>query len=185
MLVNTSGICVAYNLFSVVLVWISLQRLHWSWISTAFWQHPFDGLYMCIYIPVYKDREWFTVKCVCLGVFMYIIAFVVLSNSLIFEKFSSGDPDTKDNSVGIQLLGIVLANNLPPFDPKCEIDHARWEMQFFVNNLEKNLSQRGQVYFVNRRYRSLFFGILCPIIPLLSPVRCNTFLATNCRPRLF
>ncbi|XP_075350728.1 DNA-dependent protein kinase catalytic subunit isoform X2 [Mycteria americana] len=46
--------------------------------------------------------------------------------SLIFEKFSSGDPDTKDNSVGIQLLGIVLANNLPPFDPKCEIDRVRY-----------------------------------------------------------
>lgn len=64
-------------------------------------------------------------RCVCFGVFMYIIAFVFLSNSLIFEKFSSGDPDTKDNSVGIQLLGIVLANNLPPFDPKCEIDRVR------------------------------------------------------------
>lgn len=63
--------------------------------------------------------------CVCFGVFMYIIAFVFLSNSLIFEKFSSEDPDTKDNSVGIQLLGIVLANNLPPFDPKCEIDRVR------------------------------------------------------------
>lgn len=76
---------------------------------------------------------------------MYIIAFVFLSNSLIFEKFSSGDPDTKDNSVGIQLLGIVLANNLPPFDPKCEIDRVRWEIQFFVNDLEKISSQREHV----------------------------------------
>lgn len=64
-------------------------------------------------------------QCVCFGVSMYITAFVFLSNSLIFEKFSGGDPDTKDNSVGIQLLGIVLANNLPPFDPKCEIDRVR------------------------------------------------------------
>ncbi|XP_071410665.1 DNA-dependent protein kinase catalytic subunit isoform X2 [Pithys albifrons albifrons] len=54
--------------------------------------------------------------------------------SLIFEKFSSGDPDTKDNSVGIQLLGIVLANNLPPFDPKCEIDHVRY-FQALTSNM--------------------------------------------------
>uniref|UniRef100_A0A8D2M7W0 DNA-dependent protein kinase catalytic subunit n=1 Tax=Zonotrichia albicollis TaxID=44394 RepID=A0A8D2M7W0_ZONAL len=54
--------------------------------------------------------------------------------SLIFQKFSSGDPDTKDNSVGIQLLGIVLANNLPPFDPKCEIDRARY-FQALTSNM--------------------------------------------------
>ncbi|KAK2522227.1 Prkdc [Columba guinea] len=54
--------------------------------------------------------------------------------SLIFEKFSSGDPDTKDNSVGIQLLGIVLANNLPPFDPKCEIDRVRY-FQALASNM--------------------------------------------------
>ncbi|KFP72380.1 DNA-dependent protein kinase catalytic subunit, partial [Acanthisitta chloris] len=54
--------------------------------------------------------------------------------SLIFEKFSSGDPDTKDNSVGIQLLGIVLANNLPPFDPKCEIDGVRY-FQALTSNM--------------------------------------------------
>ncbi|XP_027494416.1 DNA-dependent protein kinase catalytic subunit isoform X2 [Corapipo altera] len=54
--------------------------------------------------------------------------------SLLFEKFSSGDPDTKDNSVGIQLLGIVLANNLPPFDPKCEIDRVRY-FQALTSNM--------------------------------------------------
>ncbi|NXL64473.1 PRKDC kinase, partial [Chordeiles acutipennis] len=54
--------------------------------------------------------------------------------SLIFEKFSNGDPDTKDNSVGIQLLGIVLANNLPPFDPKCEIDRVRY-FQALTSNM--------------------------------------------------
>uniref|UniRef100_A0A8C3RFN2 DNA-dependent protein kinase catalytic subunit n=1 Tax=Cyanoderma ruficeps TaxID=181631 RepID=A0A8C3RFN2_9PASS len=54
--------------------------------------------------------------------------------SLIFEKFSSEDPDTKDNSVGIQLLGIVLANNLPPFDPKCEIDRVRY-FQALTSNM--------------------------------------------------
>uniref|UniRef100_A0A663MNQ6 DNA-dependent protein kinase catalytic subunit n=1 Tax=Athene cunicularia TaxID=194338 RepID=A0A663MNQ6_ATHCN len=63
--------------------------------------------------------------------------------SLIFEKFSSGDPDTKDNSVGIQLLGIVLANNLPPFDPKCEIDRARY-FQALTSNM--SLLKYKEVY---------------------------------------
>uniref|UniRef100_A0A8C2LHS2 DNA-dependent protein kinase catalytic subunit n=1 Tax=Cricetulus griseus TaxID=10029 RepID=A0A8C2LHS2_CRIGR len=40
---------------------------------------------------------------------------------LIFEKFSHKDPNSKDNSVGIQLLGIVIANDLPPYDPKCDV----------------------------------------------------------------
>ncbi|XP_072855016.2 DNA-dependent protein kinase catalytic subunit [Pogona vitticeps] len=53
---------------------------------------------------------------------------------IIFERFSGGDPDTKDNSVGIQLLGIVLANNLPPYDPKCEIDSLRY-FQALANNM--------------------------------------------------
>lgn len=75
---------------------------------------------MCLYTQRVIDL-W----CVYFGGFMYIITCMFLSNSLIFEKFSRGDPDTKDNSVGIQLLGIVLANNLPPFDPKCEIDRVR------------------------------------------------------------
>lgn len=79
---------------------------------------------MCAYISL-CTKTVSDLQCVCFGVFMYVIPFVFLSNSLIFQKFSSGDPDTKDNSVGIQLLGIVLANNLPPFDPKCEIDRVR------------------------------------------------------------
>ncbi|XP_066480516.1 DNA-dependent protein kinase catalytic subunit [Tiliqua scincoides] len=53
---------------------------------------------------------------------------------VIFEQFSGGDPNTKDNSVGIQLLGIVLANNLPPYDPKCEIDNVRY-FQALAKNL--------------------------------------------------
>lgn len=78
----------------------------------------------CAYISLYT-KTVSDLWCVYFEVLMNIIDFVFLSNSLIFEKFSSGDPDTKDNSVGIQLLGIVLANNLPPFDPKCEIDRVR------------------------------------------------------------
>ncbi|XP_044280098.1 DNA-dependent protein kinase catalytic subunit isoform X2 [Varanus komodoensis] len=53
---------------------------------------------------------------------------------IIFEQFSGGDFNTKDNSVGIQLLGIILANNLPPYDAKCEIDNLRY-FQALTNNL--------------------------------------------------
>ncbi|XP_053105021.1 DNA-dependent protein kinase catalytic subunit isoform X2 [Hemicordylus capensis] len=53
---------------------------------------------------------------------------------IIFERFSGGDPNTKDNTVGIQLLGIVLANNMPPYDPKCEIDSVRY-FQALANNM--------------------------------------------------
>ncbi|XP_036089192.1 DNA-dependent protein kinase catalytic subunit [Rousettus aegyptiacus] len=53
---------------------------------------------------------------------------------LIFEKFSSKDPNSKDNSVGIQLLGIVMANNLPPYDPVCGIESIKY-FQALVNNM--------------------------------------------------
>ncbi|XP_021065597.1 DNA-dependent protein kinase catalytic subunit [Mus pahari] len=53
---------------------------------------------------------------------------------LIFEKFSHKDPNSKDNSVGIQLLGIVIANNLPPYDPKCDITSAMY-FEALVNNM--------------------------------------------------
>ncbi|XP_006880480.1 PREDICTED: DNA-dependent protein kinase catalytic subunit-like isoform X2 [Elephantulus edwardii] len=53
---------------------------------------------------------------------------------LIFEKFSSKDPNSKDNSVGIQLLGIVMANNLPPYDPSCGIE-SRIYFEALVNNM--------------------------------------------------
>ncbi|XP_058420517.1 DNA-dependent protein kinase catalytic subunit isoform X2 [Diceros bicornis minor] len=53
---------------------------------------------------------------------------------LIFEKFSSKDPNSKDNSVGIQLLGIVMANSLPPYDPKCGIESIKY-FQALVNNM--------------------------------------------------
>ncbi|EPQ19881.1 DNA-dependent protein kinase catalytic subunit [Myotis brandtii] len=53
---------------------------------------------------------------------------------LIFEKFSRKDPNSKDNSVGIQLLGIVMANNFPPYDPKCGIESIKY-FQALVNNM--------------------------------------------------
>lgn len=45
--------------------------------------------------------------------------------SLIYERFAGTDPNSKDNSVGLQLLGIVMANNLPPYDVASGIDHDR------------------------------------------------------------
>ncbi|KAI5273209.1 Dna-Dependent Protein Kinase Catalytic Subunit [Manis pentadactyla] len=53
---------------------------------------------------------------------------------LIFEKFSSKDSNSKDNSVGIQLLGIVIANNLPPYDPKCGIENIKY-FEALVSNM--------------------------------------------------
>nr|XP_014345420.1 PREDICTED: DNA-dependent protein kinase catalytic subunit [Latimeria chalumnae] len=55
--------------------------------------------------------------------------------SLLYQRFSGKDPNTKDNTVGIQLLGIILANNLPPHDPTCSID-----MESYVKALANNLS---------------------------------------------
>ncbi|XP_024434002.2 DNA-dependent protein kinase catalytic subunit isoform X1 [Desmodus rotundus] len=54
--------------------------------------------------------------------------------SLIFEKFSRKDPNSKDNSVGIQLLGIVMANNFPPYDPKCGVESTKY-FEALVNNM--------------------------------------------------
>ncbi|KAG9478931.1 hypothetical protein GDO78_012545 [Eleutherodactylus coqui] len=45
---------------------------------------------------------------------------------LIYDGFSGTDPNTKDNSVGIQLLGLVVVNNFSPYDPKCEIGSDRY-----------------------------------------------------------
>lgn len=61
----------------------------------------------------------FTVKVV------YGHCFFFFSCSLIFGYYSGKDPNSKDNSVGLQLLGIVLANDLPPYDPACGIEHDR------------------------------------------------------------
>ncbi|CAI9557295.1 unnamed protein product, partial [Staurois parvus] len=53
---------------------------------------------------------------------------------VIYEGFSGTDPDKKDNSVGIQLLGLAVANNFPPFDQKCGIDSDRY-FKALANNL--------------------------------------------------
>ncbi|KAM9553657.1 DNA-dependent protein kinase catalytic subunit [Salvelinus alpinus] len=55
--------------------------------------------------------------------------------NLIYERFCGTDPNSKDNSVGLQLLGIVLANSLPAYDArKCDIEYDRY-IQSLTNNL--------------------------------------------------
>jgi DNA-dependent protein kinase catalytic subunit len=46
---------------------------------------------------------------------------------VIYERFSGSDPNSKDNSVGLQLLAIVLANSLPAYEATCGVDYDRWE----------------------------------------------------------
>ncbi|KAM9337515.1 DNA-dependent protein kinase catalytic subunit [Symphorus nematophorus] len=53
---------------------------------------------------------------------------------LIYEQFCGTDPNSKDNSVGLQLLGIILANNLPAYDASCGIEYDRY-IQSLTNNL--------------------------------------------------
>ncbi|KAK2858626.1 hypothetical protein Q5P01_003246 [Channa striata] len=54
--------------------------------------------------------------------------------SLIYERFRGTDPNRKDNSVGLQLLGIILANNLPAYDASCGIEYDRY-IEFLTNNV--------------------------------------------------
>ncbi|KAJ8010680.1 hypothetical protein DPEC_G00077640 [Dallia pectoralis] len=54
--------------------------------------------------------------------------------NLIYEQFRGSDPNSKDNSVGLQLLGIVLANSLPAYDGSCGVEYDRY-IQALTNNL--------------------------------------------------
>ncbi|CAK6951979.1 LOW QUALITY PROTEIN: DNA-dependent protein kinase catalytic subunit [Scomber scombrus] len=54
--------------------------------------------------------------------------------SLIYERFCGTDSNSKDNSVGLQLLGIILANNLPAYDASCGIEYDRY-IQSLTNNV--------------------------------------------------
>ncbi|CAG5895668.1 unnamed protein product [Menidia menidia] len=55
--------------------------------------------------------------------------------SLIYDRFCGTDPNSKDNSVGLQLLGIILANNLPAYNPSCGIEYER-----YIQSLTCNMS---------------------------------------------
>ncbi|XP_065804989.1 DNA-dependent protein kinase catalytic subunit isoform X1 [Labrus bergylta] len=54
--------------------------------------------------------------------------------SLIYDRFCGTDPNSKDNSVGLQLLGIILANNLPAYDASCGIQYDMY-IQCLTNNV--------------------------------------------------
>uniref|UniRef100_A0A3B4GWP3 DNA-dependent protein kinase catalytic subunit n=1 Tax=Pundamilia nyererei TaxID=303518 RepID=A0A3B4GWP3_9CICH len=55
--------------------------------------------------------------------------------SLIYERFCGTDANSKDNSVGLQLLGIILANNLPAYNASCGIEYER-----YIQSLTTNVS---------------------------------------------
>ncbi|XP_062335709.1 DNA-dependent protein kinase catalytic subunit [Osmerus eperlanus] len=55
--------------------------------------------------------------------------------NIIYERFRGMDPNSKDNSVGLQLLGIILANSLPAYDPTCGIEYDR-----YIQSLSNNIS---------------------------------------------
>ncbi|KAK5898290.1 hypothetical protein CgunFtcFv8_015721 [Champsocephalus gunnari] len=54
--------------------------------------------------------------------------------SLIYDRFRGTDPNSKDNSVGLQLLGIILANNLPAHEASCGIEYDGY-IQSLTNNV--------------------------------------------------
>lgn len=60
-------------------------------------------------------------KLIC-GPWLYLFSCLL---SLIYERFCGTDANSKDNSVGLQLLGIILANNLPAYDASCGIEYDR------------------------------------------------------------
>ncbi|XP_015230469.1 PREDICTED: DNA-dependent protein kinase catalytic subunit [Cyprinodon variegatus] len=63
--------------------------------------------------------------------------------SLIYERFCGTDPNSKDNSVGLQLLGIILANNLPAYEASCGVEYDRY-IQSLSNNV--SFTQYKEVY---------------------------------------
>ncbi|KAL3040873.1 hypothetical protein OYC64_011786 [Pagothenia borchgrevinki] len=54
--------------------------------------------------------------------------------SLIYDRFRGTNPNSKDNSVGLQLLGIILANNLPAHEASCGIEYDGY-IQSLTNNV--------------------------------------------------
>ena len=41
------------------------------------------------------------------------------------QLLQSSDPKAKDNSVGIQVLGVVIACKFPPYGPSAPVDRER------------------------------------------------------------
>ncbi|XP_022110985.1 DNA-dependent protein kinase catalytic subunit-like isoform X2 [Acanthaster planci] len=62
---------------------------------------------------------------------------ISVPTSVIYRILATPDPDVKDSSTGLQLLGIVLANGLHPIDKASDIDEER-----FYAALSYNLKNR-------------------------------------------
>ena len=54
---------------------------------------------------------------------MYLVFQIFLR--VIFDAFANPDPMKKDNTTGIQLLGIIVANGLSPISVDSTIDKDR------------------------------------------------------------
>lgn len=68
----------------------------------------------------------------CCSVLVLVILFLEHSlyvlqmiSRVIFEAFANPDPTKKDNAAGIQLLGIIAANDLSPIAIDSNIDEDR------------------------------------------------------------
>lgn len=56
----------------------------------------------------------------------------MFSIRVIYERFSGSNPNSKDNSVGLQLLAIVLANSLPAYEASCGVDYDRLDTHTYA-----------------------------------------------------
>ena len=63
------------------------------------------------FLCVYKTSYFTIYSCNCHG------NEYVLSHRIIYQFFSNPSLESKANLTGIQLLGIIVANGLAPFDP--------------------------------------------------------------------
>ena len=43
----------------------------------------------------------------------------------IYNQFQASDPKAKDNSIGIQVLGVVIACKFQPYGPSAPVDRER------------------------------------------------------------
>ncbi|XP_052262779.1 DNA-dependent protein kinase catalytic subunit-like isoform X1 [Dreissena polymorpha] len=56
----------------------------------------------------------------------------------VFSQFSNADPKSKDNAVGIQVLGVILSCKLPPYGPSAPVDRERY-LAKLASNMSHNL----------------------------------------------
>uniref|UniRef100_A0A8C5WDN6 DNA-dependent protein kinase catalytic subunit n=1 Tax=Leptobrachium leishanense TaxID=445787 RepID=A0A8C5WDN6_9ANUR len=77
---------------------------------------------------------------------------------IIYDGFSGTDPNKKDNSIGIQLLGLVLANNFSPFsDSEQAVGYEKY-FQALTNNLA--FTRFKEVYIAAAEVLGLVLGYI-------------------------